>query len=119
MTGSLTNSILFAGTTTNLILRNNHFFVDSSDSVVDHLVALATNALVVGNFIVNQDTGAAGYVLDFHANSTGMAINNRGAYNKVDAEMTKGAKMWWIENYFSNTIAESGLLEPATTHAIP
>ena len=119
LAGSLTNSILFAGTTSNVVIQNNHFFVDSSDSVIDHLVAAATNILIRGNHIVNQDTGAAGYVIDCHASSTGMAIDNRGAYNKVDAEMTKGAAMWWVENYFSNTIAQSGLLEPSTAHAIP
>jgi len=119
LAGSLTNSILFAGTSSNTVIRNNRFFVDSSDSVIDHLAGIPTNILIEGNFIVNQDTGAAGYVIDCHASGTGMAINNRGAYNKVDAEMTKGAAMWWCENYFSNTIAESGLLEPATSHAIP
>lgn len=119
LAGSLTNSILFAGTTSDVVIRDNHFFVDSSDSVIDHLTGAATNILISGNFIVNQDTGLAGYVIDCHASSTGMAINNRGAYNKIDAAMTKGAAMWWVENYFSNTIAESGLLEPASTHAIP
>lgn len=119
LAGSLTNSILFAGTTTNAVIRNNRFFVDSADSVIDHLAAAPVNILIEGNFIVNQDTDAAGYVIDVHASGTGMAINNRGAYNKDDAEMTKGAAMWWVENYFSNTIAQSGLLEPATAHAIP
>lgn len=119
LAGSATNSILFAGTTSDCILSGNHFFVSSTDSVVDHLVGAATNVLVEGNIIYNADAVTAGYVLDFHASSTGLAINNRGAYNKVDAEMTKGAAMWWIENYFSNTIAQSGLLEPSTAHAIP
>lgn len=119
LAGSLTNSILFAGTSVNAVIRNNVFFVDSSDSVIDHLTAAPVNILIDSNYIVNQDTGAAGYVIDVHASGTGMACNNRGAYNKVDAEMTKGAAMWWLENYFSNTIAESGLLEPATSHAIP
>ena len=119
LAGTLSNSILFAGTSSNVVIRNNHFFVDSSDSVIDHLAGIATNILIDGNRIVNQDTDTAGYVIDCHASSTGIAANNRGAYNKVDAEMTKGAAMWWVENYFTNTVAESGLLEPATTHAIP
>lgn len=119
LAGSLTNSLLFAGSTTNCVIRRNHFFVLSSDSVIDHLAAAGVNILIEGNYIVNQDTAVAGYVIDCHASTTGLAVGNRGAYNKVDAEMTKGAAMWWIENYFSNTIAESGLLEPATTHAIP
>lgn len=119
LAGSLTNSILFAGTTSDVVISSNHFFVDSADSVIDHLAGAATNILISDNYIVNQDTGAAGYVIDCHASSTGMAINNRGAYKNVAAEMTKGAAMWWIENYFSNTIAESGLIEPATSHSIP
>lgn len=119
LAGSMTNSILFAGTTSNTVIENNHFFVDSSDSVIDHLAAAATNIYLKGNFIVNIDTDLAGYVIDCHASSTGGAFYNGGAYAKVDAEMTKGAAMWWIENYFSNTVLESGLLEPATSHAIP
>lgn len=119
LAGSLTNSLLFAGTTSDVVIKNNHFFVDSSDSVIDHLVGAATNILIDSNVIVNQDTGAAGYVIDCHASSTGTAVNNRGAYNKTDAAMTKGAVMWWCENYFSNTVLESSLLEPTTSHAIP
>lgn len=117
--GSATNSILFAGSTSNLVIEGCHFFVDSTDSVIDHFVAAGVNVLIKDNVIYNDDDQTAGYVLDFHASSTGFAVGNRGAYNKVDAEMTKGDGMWWIENYFSNTIAESGLLEPATSHAIP
>jgi hypothetical protein len=119
LAGSLTNSILFAGTSTDAVIRRNVFFVDSADSVIDHLAGAPVNILIDSNYIVNQDTGAAGYVIDVHASGTGMACNNRGAYANVAAEMTKGAAMWWLENYFSNTIAESGLLEPATSHAIP
>jgi len=117
--GSMTNSILFAGTTRDTIIRNNHFYVDSSDSVIDHLVGAATQILLDSNIIVNADTGAAGYVIDLHASSTGIAANNRGAYDNTGAEMTKGAAVWWIENYFSNTVLESGLIEPSTAHAIP
>ena len=117
--GSATNSILFAGTSTYLRIFNSFIFTDSTDSVVDHLVGAATDARIDGLTVYNEDDQTAGYVLDFHASSTGIVTNCRGAYNKVDAEMTKGAAMWWIENYFSNTIAESGLIEPSTSHAIP
>ena len=117
--GSATNSLLFAGTTTYLRILDTFIFTDSTDSVVDHLVGAATNASINNLTVYNEDDQTAGYVLDFHASSTGIVTNCRGAYNKVDAEMTKGAAMWWIENYFSNTIAESGLIEPATSHAIP
>jgi hypothetical protein len=117
--GSMTNSILFAGTTSNTLIENCDIQVDSSDSVIDHLAAAATNLALKHNFIINADTDTEGYVIDCHADATGFAAYNGGGYNKVDAEMTKGAKMFWVENYFSNTIAESGLLEPATSHAIP
>lgn len=119
LAGSLTNSILFAGSHTNCVIQGNYFFVLSSDSVIDGLAAAGVNILLKDNFIVNQDTATAGYVIDMHASTTGLAAYNGGAYNKVDAEMTKGAVMWWVENYFSNTVLESGLLEPATSHAIP
>jgi len=117
--GSATNSILFAGTSTYLRIINTFIFADCTDSVVDHLVGAATDAYIDGLTVYNEDDQTAGYVLDFHASSTGIVTNCRGAYNKIDAEMTKGAAMWWIENYFSNTIAQSGLLEPSTAHAIP
>ena len=45
--------------------------------------------------------------------------NNLCGYNKVDAEMLVGAATWFFQNFASNTIAESGLLDPATSHAIP
>jgi len=117
--GSMTNSILFAGTTTYLRILDTFIFADSTDSVVDHLVGAATDAYINNLTVYNEDDQTAGYVLDFHASSTGIVTNCRGAYNKIDAEMTKGVAMWWIENYFSNTIAQSGLLEPSTAHAIP
>jgi len=119
LAGSATNSLLFSGTTSDVVIRDNHWFVITTDSVIDHLTDAATNIWLDNNRIVNQDTATAGYLIDCHASSTGLASNNRGAYNKVDAEVTKGAAMWWVENYFTNTIAESGLLEPATSHAIP
>lgn len=119
LTGSATNSVLFAGTTANLRMENNFIFADSTDSVVDHLAGIATACLLKDNILFNEDNATAGYVIDFHASSTGLAVGNRGAYNKVDAAMTKGDAMWWIENYFSNTIAQSGLIEPPTSHAIP
>lgn len=119
LAGSATNSILFAGTSTNFRLIDNYIYGDTTDSVVDHLVGAATTCLLKGNVIHNEDDQTAGFVFDFNASSTGHAVNNRGSYNKNDAAMTKGDAMWWVENYFSNTIAESGILEPAATHVIP
>jgi hypothetical protein len=117
--GSLTNSILFAGTTTNLVIEDNVFLVDSSDSVIDHAAGKGTDSRFSRNVVVNADTGAAGYCLELKSDSTGVANDNRFAYNKVDAEISVGAATWWFENYASNTIAESGRLDPTTAHAIP
>lgn len=117
--GSLTNSILFAGTSTNGIIEDSYFFVDSSDDVIDHLTGASVNLVVRRCVIINADSDAAGYCLRYKSDGTGVAHDNRFAYGKVDAEISVGAAAWWFNNYASNTIAESGLLDPATTHAIP
>lgn len=117
--GSMTNSILFAGTSSNVVLEDNYFFVDSSDSVIDHAADAAVNFRASRNIVINEDTTTALYCLQQHASSTGVAHDNRFAYNKVDAEVSAGAAMWWFNNLASNTIAESGLLDPTTSHAIP
>lgn len=119
LAGSLTNSILFAGTSSDVVIEDNYFFVDSSDDVIDHLAGASTNLVVRRNVIINADTGAAGYCLRYKSDGTGVAYDNRFAYNKVDAEISVGAAAWWFNNYASNTIAESGLLDPSTAHAIP
>lgn len=117
--GSMTNSILFAGTTADTVIEDCVFIVDSADDVVDHLAGKATNMRFSRNIVVNADTDAAGYCYRTHATSTGIANDNRFAYNKNDAEISAGAATWWVQNYASNTIAESGLLDPTTAHAIP
>ncbi len=71
------------------------------------------------NVIINADTDAAGYCLRYKSDGTGTAYGNFFAYNKVDAEISVGAAAWWFDNKASNTIAESGLLDPSTAHAIP
>ena len=119
LTGSATNSILFAGTSENTRIENTRIIADCTDSVIDHLAGIPTNILIKDCLLFNEDDATAGFVIDCHASGTGMVIGCRGAYNKNDAEMTKGAAIWWIQNFFSNTIAESGLLEPSTAHAIP
>jgi len=117
--GSLAHSILYAGTSTDNVIEDNYFFVDSSDSVIDHSAGASTNLRISRNVIINADTGAAGYCIELKSDGTGVVNDNRLAYNKVDAEIGTGAAAWWFENYASNTIAESGVLDPATSHAIP
>ena len=119
LAGSMTNSIFAEGATADLMIRDNYIHVDSSDSVIDHLTAAAVRAAVINNVIINIDTGAASYCAEFKTASTGVASGNHMGYNKVDAEISAGNAMFWFENYASNTIAESGLLDPATSHAIP
>lgn len=117
--GSMTNSILFAGTSTDCVIEDNYFFVDSSDSVIDHATGASVNICIRRNVVINADTGAAGYCVQLKSDGTGVVHDNRLAYNNVAAEIGVGAAAWWFENYASNTIAESGLLDPATAHAIP
>jgi hypothetical protein len=117
--GTMSNSILFAGASTRTNIVNNYIDVDSSDDVIDHLAAASVNLLLEGNTIINRDTDAAGYCFRNHNSGTGVARFNHAGYNKVDAEVFLGAAMFWFENKASNTIAESGLLDPATSHAIP
>lgn len=117
--GSMTNAILFAGTSSDCVIEDCYIFVDSSDDVIDHLTAASVNLVVRRCVVVNADTGAAGYCLRYKSDGTGIAHDNRFAYNKVDAEVSVGAAAWWFQNYASNTIAESGLLDPTTAHLIP
>jgi len=119
LAGSLTNSILFAGTSSDCVIEDNYMFVDSSDDVIDHLTGASVNLVIRRNVIANADTDAAGYCVRYKSDGTGVCHHNLFAYAKVDAEIGVGAAAWWFENYGSNTIAESGLLDPTTAHAIP
>ena len=117
--GSLTNSILFAGTSTDCVIEDNFIHVTSSDDVIDHLAGASVNLVVRRNVVINADTAVAGYCLRYKSDGTGVAHDNRFAYNKVDAEISTGGAAWWLRNFASNTIAESDLLDPTTAHAIP
>ena len=118
--GSMTNSILFAGTSTNTTIEDCYIFVDSSDSVIDHAVAAAVNCKITRCTIANDDTGAAGYCIQHHADGTGTSSDCRLSYNKIDAPVVAGAKIWWFENYATNTIGtSSGVLTPLAGAAVP
>ena len=117
--GSLTNAILFAGTSVDAVIEHCYFYVDSADSVIDHATGASTNLYIHHCTIVNVDTGGALYCIQNKSDGTGVVHDCRLGYNKVDAEVSVGAATWWFENYATNTIAESGLLDPATSHAIP
>lgn len=117
--GTMTNSILAAGILTNPKFLNNFILVDSSDDVMDFVAAASVNVFVEGNRVYNLDTDTAGYCIRFKSDATGIVCNNVFAYNKNDAEVTSGAAVWWFENYCSNTVGESGKLDPANSAAIP
>jgi len=119
LAGALSGSLVFAGTSLDAEICHNYWHVDSSDSVIHHDAGVASNMHLHHNTIINIDTGTAEYCAEFKTASTGCAHDNRFGYNKNDAEVFKGDAMFWFENYMSNTIAESGLLMPTTTHAIP
>jgi len=117
--GTMSGSVVFAGSSTNTRVEDCVWYVDSSDSVVDHQTTAAVNFYMARCAIVNIDAGAAGYCLELKTGSTGIVHDCRFGYGKADAEVSCGDAVWWFENYASNTIAESGLLDPATSHAIP
>ena len=118
--GSMTNSFLFAGTSSSFTIEDCYFFVDSADSVIDHAAGASTNLRINNNTIINIDTGAAGYCIENKSDGSGVASRNLLAYNKVDAEVGVGAATWWFENYATNTIGtSSGVLDPAAGAAVP
>ncbi len=119
LAGSMTNSILFAGTSLNATIENCLIFVDSSDDVIDHLAGAAVGCVIRGCVVVNADTDAAGYCARHKSDGTGIAYLNTWAYNKVDAEVSLGAAAWWVNNIGSNTITDGGVREPAGSAAIP
>lgn len=120
LAGTMSNSILFAGASTDVVIEDNYIFVDSSDDVIDHLAGASVNLVVRRNVIANADTGAAGYCLRYKSDGTGVAYHNLMSYNKVDAEISIGAAAWWFENYATNTIGtSSGVLDPAAGAAVP
>lgn len=117
--GTMTNSILFAGTSTNTTIENCFIHVDSSDDVVDHLAGAAVSCMIRDCTIVNEDTTTALYCVRHKSDGTGVTYNCNFAYNKVDAEVSLGAAAWWLRNQGCNTIAEGSIVEPPATHAIP
>lgn len=116
---SMTNSILFAGTSSNCTIEGTHIQVDSSDDTVDHLAGASVNFLMRNCTVINEDTTTALYCVRLKSDGTGLITNCQFAYNKVDAEVSLGAAAWWLRNWASNTIADGGVPEPAGAAAIP
>ncbi len=118
--GTMSNSFLFAGTSTNFTIEDCYFFVDSSDSVIDHAAGASANLRINRCTIINMDTGAAGYCIEQKSDGSGVVSDCRLAYNKTDAEVGVGAATWWFETYATNTIGtSSGVLDPVAGAAVP
>jgi len=117
--GTMSGSVVFAGSSTNTQFKDCVWYVDSSDSVIHHETTAAVNFQMAHCTIINIDTGAAGYCVELKTASTGIVHDCRFGYNKTDAEVSVGDAVWWIENYATNTLASSGLLDPAAVGAIP
>jgi len=118
--GDMARSVFFAGTSTDFTFDGCYWFVDSSDSVIDHSAGASANLRINRCTIINQDTGAAGYCIEQNAGGTGVVSDCRLAYNKADAEVGVGAATWWFETYATNTVGtSSGVLDPAAGAAVP
>src|SRR3990167_9367773 len=117
--GTMSNSILFAGTSTNTTIEDSFIHVDSSDDTIDHLAGAAVNCLIRRCTVVNEDTTTALYCIRHKSDGTGVCYDCNLAYNKIDAEVSLGAAAWWLRNQGCNTIAEGSIVEPAASHAIP
>jgi hypothetical protein len=119
LAGTMSASVLFAGTTVNTLIEDSEWDVDSSDSVIDHSAGAGTGLRIRRNTIVNRDVDTAKYCIELKSDVYGTVNDNRAGYNKIDSPVFLGAGCFWFQNYASNTIAESGLLFPTTAHAIP
>ena len=118
--GSMTNSILVAGTTSNLVIVDNYIDVDSSGSTVHHDAQKGTSVLIARNIILNQDTTAtAEECVELEATTTGIVAWNIGSYANAGSSCFLGEAAFLFENYGGNTAGASGELDPAATEAIP
>lgn len=116
--GTMSNSILFAGTSSNFRMFDCICDVDSSDSVLHHDAGKATNFLLARNISLNEDTDTAGYCVEMEASSTGHIVDNRDSYNKNDAVVHLAEAAFFLNTYGGNSAGLSGEIDPALT-AIP
>ncbi len=112
--GAMTESVDFASTSSYCIIRNNFWHVDCSAGVIDHLAGDPLDITIHGNRIINIDTGA-GLVVGLKSNTagTGSVYDNYLLSPKTDAEVLAATNDYFVaENYNSNTINTSGVLNP-------
>ncbi len=114
LAGTMTRSIMFAGSSTFLRIVGNYIDVSSTDSVLDHDAGAAVNAFIGYNMIISQ-AAAAKYAIEIHASSTGQVVKNVGGFNKTDAPIFVGEAAFWNQNYGLNTPGGSAIIFPAVT----
>ena len=117
LAGSMSSSVFFAGTSSDVMIRDNFWFVDCSASVIDHLTDLPTAISIIGNHASNIDTGA-GLCVGLKSDGAGGAgkgyiADNRLFGNEANAEPLAATNDYIVvENYVSNTLQASGVLNP-------
>lgn len=120
--GSMSSSLFFAGTTSDLLIADNLWLCDCSASVIDHLTDVPTASMVRDNDVNNLDTGA-GLVIGFKSNgvATGVFARNTLFGNKDDAEPLAATNDYMtLSNDAGNTLASGGIKpHPAAVGIVP
>jgi len=118
--GSMSSSIFFAGSSSDVTIKDNFWFCDCSASVIDHLTDVPTAICILRNHASNVDTGAGLCVgLKSDAAATGYIADNMLFGNKNDSEPLAATNDFIVcQNFVSNTLQASGVLNPAAA-AVP
>lgn len=85
-------------------------------SAIDGISAAYTDAIIVGNGIINSQTTAIDGIIDLSANTTGIIAHNFGKHGNTASlgNCIDPASCAACENYFQNADGESGGIAPAT-----
>ncbi|RJO60809.1 MAG: hypothetical protein C4542_08145 [Dehalococcoidia bacterium] len=113
--GSMTSSIFFTGTSSNVVIRNNRWQVDASASVIDHLTDNPSLIRIHNNRIVNIDV-TAGLVIGLKSDDagTGIIYDNYIQSPSTGAAVLAATNDFHVaQNFCSNDINTSGVLNPA------
>lgn len=118
--GGDTNAILFAGTSSDCVIKDCYIFGDFADDVIDHMVGASVNFVALRNRIINSDAGGAIDSIAIKSDGTGYCADNYGFSAKNDASIFTGDAVVWDQNSANNTIASSGIRpHPAAVAAVP
>jgi hypothetical protein len=110
--GGMTNCILLAGAADRFRLFNSFIRCDASDYLLDGVTAASVGVEIVGNRLINIDTGA-GLAVGLHNSGTGFVANNHVANLKDTVAPFAGTGMAYSQNYGSNALNASGIILPA------